>query len=290
MREQPILTVRDLTHIYSAGTPFAHTALDGVNLTIQQGELIALLGHTGSGKSTLIQHLNGLLKPTHGQVLYRGQDIFAKGTDIRDIRFRVGLVFQYPEYQLFEETVGHDIAYGPTNMGLEHTEIDRRVAEAMDAVGLPQSLREQSPFALSGGQKRRVALAGVIAMQPEVLILDEPTAGLDPAGREEMLGMVRRLHDDYGTTILIVTHSMEDAASLASRLIVMKDGRIFLTGAPSEVFAQAEALERSALSVPQVTKILLELKRRGLPVRTDCFTVEQAVQQLLACRKEVRGC
>lgn len=290
MREQPILAVRDLSHVYSAGTPFEHTALDGVNLTIRQGELIALLGHTGSGKSTLIQHLNGLLKPTHGQVLYRGQDIFAKDTNIRDIRFRIGLVFQYPEYQLFEETVGQDIAYGPMNMGLEHTEIDRRVAEAMDAVGLPQSLREQSPFALSGGQKRRVALAGVIAMQPEVLILDEPTAGLDPSGREEMLGMIRRLHDEHGTTILIVTHSMEDAASLASRLIVMKEGHIFLTGAPSEVFAQAEALERAGLSVPQVTKILLELKKRGLPVRTDCFTVEQAVQLLLACRKEVRGC
>lgn len=290
MREQPILTVRDLSHVYSAGTPFAHTALDGVNLTIQQGEMIALLGHTGSGKSTLIQHLNGLLQPTHGQVLYRGQDIFAKETDIRDIRFRVGLVFQYPEYQLFEETVGLDIAYGPMNMGLEHDEIDRRVAQALDAVGLPQSLCEQSPFALSGGQKRRVALAGVIAMQPEVLILDEPTAGLDPAGKEEMLGMIRRLHDEHGTTILLVTHSMEDAASIASRLVVMKEGRIFLTGTPSAVFAQAEALERAGLSVPQVTKILLELKRRGLPVRTDCYTVEQAVQQLLACRKEVHGC
>lgn len=290
MRETPILTVRELSHVYSTGTPFEQTALDGVSLTIRQGELIALIGHTGSGKSTLIQHLNGLLRPTQGQVLYRGQDIFAKNTDIRDIRFRVGLVFQYPEYQLFEETVGQDIAYGPMNMGLPHDEIDRRVAQAMDAVGLPQSLREQSPFALSGGQKRRVALAGVIAMQPEVLILDEPTAGLDPAGRTEMLDLIRRLHDTRGTTILIVTHSMEDAASLASRLIVMKQGRIFLTGAPSEVFAQAEALEQAGLSVPQVTKILLELKRRGIPVRTNCFTVEQAVQQLLACRKEVRGC
>ena len=290
MREQPILTVRDLSHVYSTGTPFEHKALDGVNLTIQQGELIALIGHTGSGKSTLIQHLNGLLQPTQGQVLYRGQDIFSKEVNLRDIRFRVGLVFQYPEYQLFEETVGQDIAYGPMNMGLEHEEIDRRVASAMDAVGLPQSMLEQSPFELSGGQKRRVALAGVIAMQPEVLVLDEPTAGLDPAGKAEMFDVIRRLHDTRGTTIVFVTHSMEDAARIASRLIVMKEGRIFLTGAPTEVFAQAEALERVGLRVPQVTQILLELKQRGIPVQTNCFTVEQAVQQLLACRKEVRGC
>ena len=290
MREQPILTVRDLSHVYSTGTPFEHKALDGVNLTIQQGELIALIGHTGSGKSTLIQHLNGLLQPTHGQVLYRGQDIFSKEVNLRDIRFRVGLVFQYPEYQLFEETVGQDIAYGPMNMGLEHEEIDRRVTEAMDAVGLPQQMRSQSPFELSGGQKRRVALAGVIAMQPEILVLDEPTAGLDPAGKAEMFDVIRRLHDERGTTIVFVTHSMEDAARIASRLVVMKEGRIFLTGAPSEVFAQAEALEHVGLRVPQVTQILLELKQRGIPVQTNCFTVEQAVQQLLACRKEVRGC
>lgn len=290
MTEAPILEVRGLSHIYSAGTPFEHKALDDVSLTVRQGEFIALIGHTGSGKSTLIQHLNGLLKPTSGQVFFHGQDIFEKGADLRQIRFRIGLVFQYPEYQLFEETVEKDIAYGPSNMGLGEEEIAQRVTDALDAVGLPQSIAEKSPFELSGGQKRRVALAGVIAMQPEILILDEPTAGLDPVGREEMFDLIRRLHDRRGTTILLVTHSMEDAACTASRLVVMRQGQIFLTGAPGEVFAQAEALESSGLSVPQVTKIMLELQKRGLPVNTGCYTVEQAAKQLLACRKEVCGC
>lgn len=290
MKETPVLEVRGLSHVYSTGTPFEHKALDDVNLSIYQGELIALIGHTGSGKSTLIQHLNGLLRPTAGQVLFHGQDIFSKSADLRAIRFRIGLLFQYPEYQLFEETVAQDIAFGPANMGLDNEEITRRVAEALDAVGLPQSIAEKSPFELSGGQKRRVALAGVLAMQPEILVLDEPTAGLDPAGRKDMFDLIRGLHDKYDTTVVLVTHSMEDAARVASRLVVMREGRVFLTGTPSHVFAQAEALERAGLTVPQVTKILLALRERGIPVDTGCYTVEQAVQQLIACRKEGHGC
>ena len=290
MKQTPVLEVRGLSHLYSTGTPFEHKALDDVNLSIYPGELIALIGHTGSGKSTLIQHLNGLLRPTTGQVFFHGQDIFAKSTDLRAIRFRIGLLFQYPEYQLFEETVAQDIAFGPTNMGLDSEEITRRVTEALDAVGLPQSIAKKSPFELSGGQKRRVALAGVLAMQPEILVLDEPTAGLDPAGRRDMFDLIRGLHDRLGTTVLLVTHSMEDAARVASRLVVMREGHIFLTGTPSNVFAQAEALEHAGLTVPQVTKILLALQSRGIPVDTGCYTVEQAVQQLLACRKEGRRC
>lgn len=289
-REPPILELRGLSHVYSAGTPFERRALDGVNLTIKRGECIALIGHTGSGKSTLIQHLNGLLRPTQGQVLFHGQDIFARGADLRGVRFRIGLVFQYPEYQLFEETVGRDIAFGPVNMGLNNREINRRVADALDMVGLPREVAEKSPFELSGGQKRRVALAGVLAMQPEVLVLDEPTAGLDPVGREEMFALIRTLHETRGTTIVLVTHSMEDAARMASRLVVLREGRIFLTGAPSEVFAQDEALTRAGLAVPQVTRILLELRRRGIAVDAGCYTVEQAVHKLLDCRKGGRPC
>ena len=201
------------------------------------------------------------------------------------MRFRIGLVFQYPEYQLFEETVGKDIAYGPTNMRLDAAEIERRVAQAMEDVGLDVSLRDKSPFELSGGQKRRVALAGVVAMQPEILVLDEPTAGLDPAGRREMFELIRRLHDLHGTTIVLVTHSMEDAARMADRLVVMQNGRVFLTGKPEEVFARADELEQAGLTVPQVTKILLELKKRGIPVDTGCYTIEQAVAQLLAYKQ-----
>ena len=277
-RDIPILEVHDLSHVYSKGTPFEHKALDHVNLNVERGEFLAIIGHTGSGKSTLIQHLNGLLRPTDGQVLLHGKNIFASDCDIRRVRFRIGLVFQYPEYQLFEETVGKDIAYGPTNMGLDAAEIERRVAQAMEDVGLDVSLRDKSPFELSGGQKRRVALAGVVAMQPEILVLDEPTAGLDPAGRREMFELIRRLHDLHGTTIVLVTHSMEDAARMADRLVVMQNGRAFLTGKPEEVFARADELE-------QVTKILLELKKRGIPVDTGCYTIEQAVAQLLAYKQ-----
>lgn len=284
-RDIPILEVHDLSHVYSKGTPFEHKALDHVNLNVERGEFLAIIGHTGSGKSTLIQHLNGLLRPTDGQVLLHGKNIFASDCDIRRVRFRIGLVFQYPEYQLFEETVGKDIAYGPTNMGLDAAEIERRVAQAMEDVGLDVSLRDKSPFELSGGQKRRVALAGVVAMQPEILVLDEPTAGLDPAGRREMFELIRRLHDLHGTTIVLVTHSMEDAARMADRLVVMQNGRVFLTGKPEEVFARADELEQAGLTVQQVTKILLELKKRGIPVDTGCYTIEQAVAQLLAYKQ-----
>ena len=289
-QEKPILDVRSLSHVYSKGTPFEQKALDHVSLQVMQGEFIAIIGHTGSGKSTLIQHLNGLLKPTGGQVFFRGQDMFAKSTNLRSMRFHIGLVFQYPEYQLFEETVEQDIAYGPMNMGLEHDEITRRVEDALEAVGLPQDISDKSPFELSGGQKRRVALAGVIAMQPEILILDEPTAGLDPAGREEMFDLIRDLHEKRGTTVILVTHSMEDAARVASRLVVMKHGKIFMTGTPAEVFSRAEELEQSGLTVPQVTRIMLELQKRGLPVKANCFTIEQAMVQLLACRIGGKRC
>ena len=289
-QEKPILDVRSLSHVYSKGTPFEQKALDHVSLQVMQGEFIAIIGHTGSGKSTLIQHLNGLLKPTGGQVFFRGQDMFAKSTNLRSMRFHIGLVFQYPEYQLFEETVEQDIAYGPMNMGLEHDEITRRVEDALEAVGLPQDISDKSPFELSGGQKRCVALAGVIAMQPEILILDEPTAGLDPAGREEMFDLIRDLHEKRGTTVILVTHSMEDAARVASRLVVMKHGKIFMTGTPAEVFSRAEELEQSGLTVPQVTRIMLELQKRGLPVKANCFTIEQAMVQLLACRIGGKRC
>lgn len=284
-----ILEVRELSHVYSKGTPFEQRALDHVNLRVERGEFLAIIGHTGSGKSTLIQHLNGLLRPTEGDVLLHGKSIFASDNDLRNVRFHIGLVFQYPEYQLFEETIAKDIAYGPTNMGLDAAEIDRRVTQAMEDVGLDAGLRDKSPFELSGGQKRRVALAGVVAMQPEILVLDEPTAGLDPAGRREMFDLIRRLHDLHGTTIVLVTHSMEDAARMADRLVVMKKGQVFLTGTPEKVFAQAQELEQAGLTVPQVTKILLELKKRGIPVDTGCYTVEQAVQQLLMYKQQAGG-
>lgn len=284
-----ILEVRDLSHVYSKGTPFEQKALDHVNLSVERGEFLAIIGHTGSGKSTLIQHLNGLLRPTEGDVLLHGKSIFSSDNDLRSVRFHIGLVFQYPEYQLFEETIAKDIAYGPTNMGLDAAEIERRVTQAMEDVGLDASLRDKSPFELSGGQKRRVALAGVVAMQPEILVLDEPTAGLDPAGRREMFDLIRRLHDLHGTTIVLVTHSMEDAARMADRLVVMKKGQVFMTGTPEMVFAQAEALEQAGLTVPQVTKVLLELKKRGIPVDTGCYTVEQAVKQLLAYKQQAGG-
>jgi len=284
-----ILEVRDLSHVYSKGTPFEQKALDHVNLSVERGEFLAIIGHTGSGKSTLIQHLNGLLRPTEGDVLLHGKSIFASDNDLRSVRFHIGLVFQYPEYQLFEETIAKDIAYGPTNMGLDAAEIEQRVTQAMEDVGLDVSLRDKSPFELSGGQKRRVALAGVVAMQPEILVLDEPTAGLDPAGRREMFDLIRRLHDLHGTTIVLVTHSMEDAARMAERLVVMKKGQVFMTGTPEMVFSQAEALEQAGLTVPQVTKILLELKKRGISVDTGCYTVEQAVKQLLAYKQQAGG-
>lgn len=281
-----ILETRGLTHVYGAGTPFERKALDHVDLKIEKGEILGIIGHTGSGKSTLIQHFNGLLKPDEGEILLDGQSIWnEKGKCARETRFRVGLVFQYPEYQLFEETIAKDIAFGPTNMGLPADEIDERVRESMRAVGLDEGLASQSPFALSGGQKRRVAIAGVIAMRPDVLVLDEPTAGLDPGGRDEILGLVQRYHDESGATVLIVSHSMEDIAKLADRLLVMNQAKILFCDTPREVFAHAGEIIAAGLDIPMVTKVMLELQKRGLEVDTSVFTVEQALEAIRACRE-----
>ena len=280
----PILQVQNLSHIYSAGTPFEHCALDDVSFSVERGEFIGIIGHTGSGKSTLIQHLNGLLKPTSGQVLLDGKDIWSDKKLTRQARFRVGLVFQYPEYQLFEESVYKDIAFGPKNMGLDAKEIDRRVREAADFVGLTEEQLEVSPFDLSGGQKRRVAIAGVIAMEPEVLILDEPTAGLDPVGREDILANIERYRQAKNATIMMVSHSMDDVARLTDRLLVMNGSRLAMDGAPGEVFARAVELVEMGLSIPSVTKVFMQLSRMGLDVGS-VYTVEQAVAALERLRE-----
>ena len=275
----PILEVKNLNYIYSAGTPFEHQALDNVNFSVNRGEFIGIIGHTGSGKSTLMQQLNGLLKPTSGQVLLDGQDIWSDKKLTRQARFRVGLVFQYPEYQLFEETVYKDIAFGPKNMGLKPEEIDRRVREAAGFVGLTEKQLEVSPFDLSGGQKRRVAIAGVIAMEPEVLILDEPTAGLDPVGRAEILGNIEAYRKAKNATIMMVSHSMEDVARLTDRLLVMNGSKLAMDGTPAEVFTQAEELLEMGLNIPQVTQVFLHLRALGIDV-ANVYTISQAVQQL----------
>lgn len=276
-----ILEIRDLTYIYGAGTPFERKALKQVSLSIQKGEIIGIIGHTGSGKSTLIQHFNGLLKPSSGSVLLDGRSIWnEKGKCDRAVRFRVGLVFQYPEYQLFEETVAKDIAFGPHNMGLSEEEITVRVRESMDAVGLSQEIAEKSPFALSGGQKRRVAIAGVLAMRPEVLILDEPTAGLDPKGRDDILSLIRAYQQESGATVIIVSHSMEDIAQMADRLLVMNQAEILFCDTPRAVFMHAEEIIAAGLDVPMITKIMLELRRRGYALDSSVFTVQQALDAL----------
>lgn len=276
-----ILEIRDLTYIYGAGTPFERKALKQVSLSIQKGEIIGIIGHTGSGKSTLIQHFNGLLKPSSGSVLLDGRSIWnEKGKCDRAVRFRVGLVFQYPEYQLFEETVAKDIAFGPHNMGLSEEEITIRVRESMDAVGLSQEIAEKSPFALSGGQKRRVAIAGVLAMRPEVLILDEPTAGLDPKGRDDILSLIRAYQQESGATVIIVSHSMEDIAQMADRLLVMNQAEILFCDTPRAVFMHAEEIIAAGLDVPMITKIMLELRRRGYALDSSVFTVQQALDAL----------
>ena len=279
-----------MTHTYSAGTPFERNAVEHMNLTVMPGEFVGIIGHTGSGKSTLIQHLNGLLKPTAGHVYLDGKDIWAEPKKIRQVRFQVGLVFQYPEYQLFEETVYKDIAYGPTNMGLDKEEIDRRVREAAHFVGLDDSLLEQSPFELSGGQKRRVAIAGVLAMEPKVLVLDEPTAGLDPRGRESILAQLRAYHKSRGTTILLVSHSMEEVASNADRIVVLRGSHQYMDGTPREIFARAQELTEAGLDVPRVTKVALALRRRGLPVSTAVYTVEELTQELLRLKGGSASC
>ena len=275
----PILEVKNLQHIYSAGTPFEHIALSDVSFTVERGEFIGVIGHTGSGKSTLMQHMNGLLKPTSGSVLLDGQDIWSDKKLTRESRFRVGLVFQYPEYQLFEETVYKDIAYGPGNMGLDKDEIDRRVREAAAMVGVTEEQLEVSPFDLSGGQKRRVAIAGVIAMEPEVLILDEPTAGLDPEGREDILANIERYRQAKNATIMMVSHSMSDVARLAQRLLVMSGSHLAMDGTPMEVFSRAQELLDMGLDIPEMTRLFLKLQQMGVPVN-QVYTIEQAVAEL----------
>lgn len=276
------IKIENLTHIYMPKTPFEKKALDDVNLYIEDGEFIALIGHTGSGKSTLIQHLNGLLEPNSGKIIVDNIDITQKGIKLSDIRKKVGLVFQYPEYQLFEETIEKDIAFGPTNLGLSEVEILTRVKRAMEMVGLDyDKYKNVSPFELSGGQKRRVAIAGVIAMEPKVLILDEPTAGLDPKGREDILAQIKKLHDEYKMTIILVSHSMEDVGKLAKRIIVMNHGKVALQGEPKEIFKEIDRLEEMGLGAPQVTYLMRELKRRGFDVSDEIFTVEQCKKELL---------
>ncbi|HIT01615.1 MAG TPA: energy-coupling factor transporter ATPase [Candidatus Enterenecus merdae] len=284
----PILETRQLHHLYSAGTPFAHAALRGVDFAAQAGEYLAIIGRTGSGKSTLIQHLNGLLKPTSGQVLFDGEDIWESKQRTRAVRFQVGLVFQYPEYQLFEETVYRDIAFGPKNMGLDEGEVDRRVRQAARFVGLDEPVLDKSPFDLSGGQKRRVAIAGVIAMEPQVLILDEPTAGLDPAGSAQILDNIRTYHREKGATVILVSHSMEEVAREAGRLVVISQGCIPFSGPPAQVFARGEQLEALGLGVPAMTRVFARLRAMGLDVPAGVYTVAQARDAVLAvlARKE----
>ena len=284
---KPILEVKNLTYIYSAGTPFEHKALDDISFSVERGEFIGIIGHTGSGKSTLMQQLNGLLKPTSGTVLLDGQDIWSDKKLTRQARFRVGLVFQYPEYQLFEETVYKDIAFGPKNMGLSPEEVDRRVREAAGFVGLTEQQLEVSPFDLSGGQKRRVAIAGVIAMEPEVLILDEPTAGLDPVGRSEILGNIQAYRKAKNATIMMVSHSMEDVARLTDRLLVMNGSKLAMDAPPAQVFIHAEELTQMGLSIPQVTQVFLELKKLGLDVK-NVYTIDQAVTEIKRLKEGTR--
>lgn len=276
---KPILEVKDLTYIYSVGTPFEHTALDHVSFSVEPGEFIGIIGHTGSGKSTLMQQLNGLLKPTSGSVILDGKDIWSDKQLTRQARFRVGLVFQYPEYQLFEETVYKDIAFGPKNMGLSPEEVDRRVREAAGFVGLTEQQLEVCPFDLSGGQKRRVAIAGVIAMEPEVLILDEPTAGLDPVGRGEILDNIQQYRKAKNATIMMVSHSMEDVARLTDRLLVLNGSHLAMDAAPAEVFTHAQQLLDMGLSIPQVTQVFLHLRNMGLDVK-NVYTIPQAIAEL----------
>lgn len=280
----PILEIKNLTHTYGIGTPFQRSAVEDVSFSIEEGEFLGVIGHTGSGKSTLIQHLNGLLRPTSGQILLEGKDIWAEPKKIRAVRFQVGLVFQYPEYQLFEETVYKDIAYGPSNQGKTGDALNRSVREAARLVGVRDDQLEKSPFELSGGQKRRVALAGVLAMEPKVLVLDEPTAGLDPAGRENLMANIREYHRLKGATIVLVSHSMDEIARNADRILVMKSARILMSGTPSEVFARGEELLSAGLDVPQVTRIAMALREKDVPVDPAVYTAEELEAQLQALR------
>lgn len=279
-----VITVENLCHTYSAGTPFEKVAIEGISLTIPQGQFVALLGHTGSGKSTFIQHLNALLQPTSGRVLLDGEDINRDKKSRHDVKWKVGLVFQYPEYQLFEETVFADIAFGPKNMGLSKEEIDERVREAAAFVGVEEELFERSPLELSGGQKRRIAIAGVIAMRPGVLVLDEPTAGLDPAGCRQIMDNICRYREKSGATVLFVSHNMDDAARLAERLIVFDHGRVAMDGRPEEVFSQPKALMDIGLNVPQSTALAMALRERGMALPGAIFTHEQLLEAVKAAK------
>jgi energy-coupling factor transport system ATP-binding protein len=285
----PIIRTENLRYVYSVGTPFEKAAVDDINIEIEKGELVGVIGHTGSGKSTLVQHFNGLLKPTSGKVYIDGQDIWAKGVDRRAIRFKVGLVFQYPEYQLFEETVFKDIAFGPKNMGLGTDEITERVNEAADFVGLDRELLVKSPFELSGGQMRRAAIAGVMAMRPEVLILDEPAAGLDPHGRDSILRRISEYHRARQSTVLLVSHSMEDIAQYATKVFVMNKAKAAMYGGVAEIFARSPELVAMGLDVPQVTRIFMELRSRGYDLSESIYTVPQGRDELLRYLREVCG-
>lgn len=285
-----IIETKGLTHIYNAGMPDATVALDKVDFAVEEGDFVGIIGSTGSGKSTLITHFNGILKPTEGQVLVDGQDIWAKPADIRKFRFMVGLVFQYPEYQLFEETVYKDIAFGPINQGKTGEELDRCVREAARLVGIRDDQLDKSPFELSGGQKRRVALAGVMAMDPQVLVLDEPTAGLDPAGRENLMANIRDYHRNKKRTIILVSHSMDEIARNVDRILVLKSAHVLMSGTPAEVFARAEELLSAGLDVPQVTRIAMRLREQGLAIDPAVYTVEALERELLALRRGETGC
>lgn len=276
-----ILKTENLTYVYSQGTPFEKTAVNNVSIEIEKGEFTGIIGHTGSGKSTLIQHFNGLLKPSSGRIYLDGQDIWADKSKIRQVRFRVGLVFQYPEYQIFEETVYKDIAFGPKNMKLSEHETDMRVRKTAAAVGISEELLGRSPFELSGGEKRRVAIAGVMAMEPEVLILDEPTAGLDPKGRELILNQIKEYHRNTGCTVLLVSHSMEDVARYSSKILVMNKSEIFCYGKTADVFKQSDEIEKIGLSVPQITRVFNLMRKKGIDIADDVYTVKYAKEKIL---------
>lgn len=286
------IVVKNLTHIYNEGMPFASKALDDVSLEIKDNDFVGLIGHTGSGKSTLIQHLNGILKPSSGDIFINEFKITEPGLNLTDIRKRVGVVFQYPEYQLFEETIEKDIAFGPSNLGLEHDEIDQRIKLSMEAVGLDyEEFKDKSPFELSGGQKRRVAIAGVIAMKPEVLILDEPTAGLDPGGRDEIFELIKTLHKKNEMTIILSSHSMDDMAKLAKTIIVMNKGKIEFMGSPREVFkSNSSRLKEIGLDIPQVLELAIKLREKGFDIREDILTIQEAEEEILRVMKGRRKC
>ena len=284
-----IIKTEHLTYVYGEGTPFRKVALDDINLEIDEGELIGIIGHTGSGKSTLIQHFNGLLKATSGKVFVDGEELFADKSRLRDIRFKVGLVFQYPEYQLLEDTVYKDISYGPKNMGLDEAEIDRRVRDTARLVGLKEELLQKSPFDLSGGQKRRVAIAGVMAMEPKVLILDEPTAGLDPHGRDRILGMIKEYHEEKKSTVMLVSHSMEDVANTVSKILVVNDSKIFMFDTPEKVFARVRELDDMGLTVPQITRVFDRLKEAGIDFDDEVYSTGYAKKLVLRLLQEKKG-